>query len=608
MSPPETPPTTRKKRRSARRSPPRPRPKATRAEVQRAYHPLTVTLFSPASLPGLPIPLRDEGVFAPCPKGRFRSWYRPFSSQACRRYWAARKAHPPEAAEAHFEAVFYLLDFSPLRPRLAHLTLIFSAAGEPPFDPLSLLLACWVKIALGIAWTTLADRLAAPGTGALWRRRCGFRRGATPDEATLRAFRDRLPQETFNTCHRLFLATLQRLGVLPDPTATHGYIVVGDGQRHRAHSQHRCHHAVASCYEEHSAAAPRPCPAQEKSAGRYFCACDTEDCRARCGLAPRLDREASYSVYSYREASGTPPPGDDGEEHDGPSPDGRDGLWGYRSIAARLVDPRLHLAWNVRTEVLTATADEGTFFPQHLAGTCANLPTPAIGFVIYDSACGEQPCLDAVYDRGGIPLFALTHRAADDDAQAQKRRGYDGRGWPLCHQGFPMTWQGLDRHHRPPRARWVCLHACRKSEAGAVADCAYLDSARGQHTYLYRALPDGNYRLARLVPPGSRYWKRLLGWRNMAEGRNSALQRNGLKQLPDYGLDHVAFLIGWADVIENLCTLARLVLEATLLDERVQPREAAARPPFLRVAQGLLVENLSQENAEEPGPEAGPPN
>lgn len=594
--PPAARPPARPARPSAARRPPRVRPPNLRAEHKRATHADRLQQFSPRALPELPLVLvlPDPQPAAPPPgaKPRFRSWYRPRSPHAIRRYLATLKAAPPASPPLLILAL-YLLDLAPLRPLLLPLTMTDSTRGEVPFDPLSLLLICLWKITDHLPWTVVASRLADPTQGALWRMLSGLRFGDTPSEATLRAFRERLPLCVINYVHRCFLLTLHQLGLLPDPTPTHGYVIVGDGQRHRARSTHRCHHAVTTCYQPHTAAQPRPCPAKEKSQGQYFCACDTSACQERCALAPRGDREASYSVYARNRAAAPAQPAARpaaaADPAARPAPDGVAGLFGYRSVAARLVDPELHVAWNVRTDVLTATADEGTFFPQHLATTCANLPQPTLGYAIYDAACSEQPCLDAVYDHGGIPLFALKPDPSDDDPAKQKARGYDGRGHPLCHQGFPLTWEGLDRSHQPPRARWVCRHACRRAPTGPVAACPYLTKKRGQHVYVQRTLPGGHYRLARLIPPGSRRWQTLMGWRNTAEGRNSVLEQKGLKRLPDYGLRHATFLIGWADVSENFCTLARLVLQAAQLDDDFQAAARPPRPQPLQIAAGTAL-------------------
>jgi hypothetical protein len=472
------------------------------------------------------------------------------------------------------ELAFYLVDFSPLRPLLLALTTQDSARGERPFDPLSLFLLCLWKVCTPLPWSTLAADLAHPEKGALWRRLCGFSPQDTPSESALRAFRDRLFPGFFNYVQKLFLAALDRAGLLPPVADMHGYLLVGDGQLHQARSQSGCHQAVRTCFSP----APRPCPRREKSAGQSGCACDSPLCQERCLLAARRDPQARFIIYSRREKKADQTTTVLIET----------AVFGYRSQATRLVDPRFHCAWNVHTDLFPANADEGVHFPGHFRAAYGNLPQKDVGYALYDSACGEQQCLDTVYDLGGIPLFDIQAAPGDDSVAAQKERGYDDHGQPFCHLGFPLTYQGLDRNRRQPRARWVCLQACRQSAQGAVDDCPYLAKRRGQYLYIERTLPDGSYRLARLVPPGTPRWDKLTAWRNTSEGRNSNLEARNLLRFPDYGLPHAAFLVLAADLIENLCTLARLVYEATLLDPHFRPRleepPAGAAPPARRGA------------------------
>jgi hypothetical protein len=547
---------------SASRCPPRQRPRNLRAGYKRATRPLFVRLFSLLALGALPILLLCPWQLLPAAKTRFRSWYRPCSPGALRRLLARWKADPP-SAPSFFQLALFLIDFSPLRPILLRQTMRPSAQGEPPFDPLSLLLACLWKIASGLPWTKVASQLADPDNNALWRRLCGFFDHDAPSEATLRTFRECLPDGLLNYVQKTFLATLDQLGLLPDPAATHGYLLVGDGQRHQARSYHRCHHAVATCYQPAAPHSPRPCPAREQTQGQYGCDCAAPACREACALAPRLDRQARYSVYDRDKEQSADPPAPAEQRT-------TNGVFGYRSLASRLVDTRFHLAWNVYTDCLPANADEGARFPAHFAATHANLPRKEIGYVIYDAACGEQPAMDAVYDHGGIPLFNINRDPGDKNTARCRERGYDEHGHLLCHLGLAMTYLGLDRSREQPRARWACLHACRKSEQGERPACPYLENRKGQYRELKRAFDDGSYRLARLVPYGSKSWKSLTAWRNTSEGRNSSLEDKGLKRFPDYGLRHGTFLVIAADIVENLCTLARLVYEATLLDERFQ--------------------------------------
>jgi len=141
-----------------------------------------------------------------------------------------------------------------------------------------------------------------------------------------------------------------------------------------------------------------------------------------------LDPEAGYIIYSEKRKN----------------QDGqmivyiKKAVWGYRSMIARLVDPRFHVAWNVYTDFLPANADEGAHFPTHFQAAYANLSQPSVGDVLYDSACGEQRCLDAVYDVGGIPLFDIQRDPSDRDEQL-----HGHRNWGHC----PL------RGHGPPCPR-----------------------------------------------------------------------------------------------------------------------------------------------------------
>jgi len=575
-------------RRRASQCPPRQRARNLRAEYRRASQPQFVRTFSPRELSQLPLRLPCPGGLPAIPKRRFRSWYQPRSRNQSRRFLARLKAQGSRSVD-QFKLALSLLDFSPWRRLLFHCTTQSSARGEPPFDPLSLLLACQWKVATGLPWSTIASHLADEANYAHWRQLFGFRRGDTPNEVTLRAFREKLPNGLLNYLQKLFLARLDQAGLLPEPEESHGYLLVGDGQRHRARSRHRCHHAIATCYQPTSASLPRPCPAHKKSKGNYACACDTPACAAACALAPRWDRQARYSVYDRQKERPKTAPAP------GPAKNVsyKDGLWGFRSLASRLVDTRLHVAWNVYSDCLPANADEGTRFPAHIAATYANLPRKQLGYVIYDAACGEQDCLDAVYDLGGIALFDITRHASDQNTARCQERGYDKHGHPLCDWGFPMTWLGLDRTRPQPRSRWACLHSCRHSASGEVPACPYLANKKGQHRELKRAFDQGSYRLARLVPYGSKSWRRLTAWRNTAEGRNASLEKKGLKRFPDYGLLHVTFLVIGADIVENWCTLARLVYEAALLDDRF--RALVEAPPRRRVLRRPIPTGCSEE-------------
>jgi hypothetical protein len=473
------------------------------------------------------------------------------------RYWA-RTLADPRRRPTWFELALHLLDCAPLR---AALPAPASARGEKPFDPLSLLLVCLWKIATAQPWGTVASVLANPVPGAAWRQLFGFALHDTPSESALRAFRDRLPDDFLNQVQRCFLQTLYRAELLP-PVEPHGYILTGDGQLHDARSSHRCHHAAPACYEPLRPGHTRPCPAPAETQGHYGCACDTPACQDRCGLAPRRDPEAGFVIYSETKRN---------ERGEKVTQITR-AVFGYRSAATRVVDVRFHHAWTVRTDLYAAPTDEGVTFPTYFTAAYHAWPVPKVAYALYDAACGEKQCLDAVYDVGGIPLFDVKADPTDRDPALCQARGYDEPGHPLCPQGSPLTYQGID--YRPqPRARWVCGHACRKSTPGAVAECPWLSKKRGFHFYLTCHFRNGSYRLARLVPYDTPRWYKYIAWRNLSEGRNSVMERLDLKRLPDYGRCHAAFLVTGAAVVENLSTLARLVFEATSQDEGFVVRE-----------------------------------
>jgi len=552
-----------KDRPSPRQRPPRRRERELRAPHRRAAHPLFVRLFSLRALPQLPLPLGPVGAPPRFPPRHFRSWYRPAGKKRIYSF-LNRVLADPRRRPSWFEIALYLVDCSPLRALLESL---LGVRGEKPFDPLSLLLVCLWKIHSARPWDAIASELADPEKGAAWRTLFGFAFHDTPGESTLRAFRDRLPDEFLNQVQQLILQTLYQAGLLP-PADPHGYILTGDGQLHDARSIHRCHRTVPACYEERPAGAKRSCPALEETKGQYGCACDTPACQQRCALAPHLDPQAGFVVYTSKHRNEQ---GQTVERIDR-------AVFGYRSAATRLIDRRFHHAWTVHTHLYPAPTDEGVTFPTCFAAAYQSLPERRVAYALYDAACGEKQCLDAVYDVGGIPLFDVKADPSDRDAALCRARGYDEHGHPFCPHGHKLTYQGID--HRPqPRARWVCGHACRKSPQGEVAACPWLRKKRGFHFYLTRSFRDGSYRLARLVPYGTPLWNKCTGWRNVSEGRNSVMERLDLKRLPDYGLRHAAFLVTGADVVENLSTLARLVFEATGQDEGfVVPEEQEPWP------------------------------
>lgn len=100
--------------------------------------------------------------------------------------WAALAAPAHLAVLSGFYIALHLIDFSPLRAELIALTAIcLNAAGQTPFDPVSLFLCCLLRLEKGLGWKELAKFLAGP-EGVCWRHLFGFREGHTPAASTMR--------------------------------------------------------------------------------------------------------------------------------------------------------------------------------------------------------------------------------------------------------------------------------------------------------------------------------------------------------------------------------------------------------------------------------------
>jgi hypothetical protein len=244
-------------------------------------------------------------------------------------------------------------------------------------------------------------------------------------------------------------------------------------------------------------------------------------------------------------------------------------VFGYRSIAERVLDDRFAVAWTVCSGLYPAATDERTVFRARLQALQAALPALPIGEWLDDAGVGYADCLDAVWELGALRLIDIRADATDAEPQACVTRGYDGRGRPLCPHGYALRAHGYDATRR--RTKYRCAQACRREPPPAggpvqpVADCPYLDPARpsGCIVNVGRTLPDGSARLAREIPYGSSRWQARYGRRNLSESRNGQLEALGLKRLPSSGLAHGTQEIQLADFVTNLRTLGRLVRAAT---------------------------------------------
>jgi hypothetical protein len=457
-----------------------------------------------------------------------------------------------------------LIDFAPLRAELVALTEIhLNAPGQTPFDPLSLFLCCLLRWEKGQGWRSLAKTLAGP-EGSCWRKLFGFHTGATPAPSTLRTFYKALgPAFHLDLCPR-FIELIHSAGLLPTQS-THphnssqrGLPVAADGMLHEAHSSMRCGQVTGTCYQPTSVQYPRSCPARDKDF--EGCSCTGKECAQRCRYTTQRDPLARLIHYSGSNQ--------EGEEDSSRARD----VYGYRSYPQVLCDDELHVSWTAYSSVHAANADERHLLPNDFAYLRHRLPMLQVGELIADSAAGYADCLNPLYDAGAIPVIVIRRNKQDQDPQIRKLRGYDKNGHPLCAHGYPMSFNGID--YPRLRACWVCRQICAQQRPPRPDDaaCPFRDPHRplGMVTHVGRAFvhPDSSRheRLARLYPYLSPLWKAHYGARkNAVEGRNSQIERLGLKRIWSYGLPGATADLSFADLLINLRTLGRLVQQATLL-------------------------------------------
>jgi len=511
------------------------------------------------SLPGLraQLPLRFPSAQAQPRSFRALSWYTYPG-------WALLGVREQLAVLTPFYVALLLIDFAPLRAELVALTEIhLNAAGQTPFDPVSLFLCCLLRWKKGMGWKSLAKLLAGP-EGSCWRKLFGFRDWVTPGASTLRTFYKTIgPAFHLDLCPR-FIELIHTAGLLPThsthprASAQQGLPIAADGMLHEAHSSMRCGQVTDTCYQPTSPQHPRPCPAREKDFDG--CSCTEAACAQRCRYTTPRDPLARLIHYS-----GTNQEGED-------DPSRARNVYGSSSYPQVLCDDELHAYWVAYASVHSANTDERHILPNDFAYLRYRLSKLQIGELVADSAVGYADCLHPLYDEGVIPVVVIRRDQTDKDAQACQLRGYDKNGRPLCAHGYPMFFNGVD--YQRLRACWVCRQICFQQRPPRPEDtaCPFRDPNRplGMVTHVGRAFthPDDSRheRLARLYPYGSTLWKEHYGARrNAVEGRNSQTTRMGLKRIWSYGLAGAVADITFADLLINLRNLGRLVQQATLL-------------------------------------------
>jgi hypothetical protein len=212
--------------------------------------------------------------------------------------------------------VLRLVDFSRLRPVLAHLLGWQSGRGWQPFDPVSLFLLVIWQIAN--RWTrSQALRNLADPRYADYARCFGFENGVYPSEGGVRYFLTCLGRQSDMggasvavkqgeasvqiLVQELNLLLVGAVGVLREAQvlseqAWKEALLCPDGQLHDAASQVHCISVTESCYQPCTPNQPRTCLAKEKE--RRGCECDSLACANVCRHATPRDLEARYVWYT----------------------------------------------------------------------------------------------------------------------------------------------------------------------------------------------------------------------------------------------------------------------------------------------------------------------
>ncbi|MGQ9684203.1 MAG: hypothetical protein ACUVX9_16860 [Anaerolineae bacterium] len=530
------------------------------ASEKRATEPLMRAIWSIQALrPQLPLVFPTDATVPPSAKARYRSQY----------------CYPgPEtlldadrlAVMKPFEVSLRLIDFSPLENVLAQ-HYKTGHKGQVPFHPVSMFLALLLRRELNLGWRALADLLAGDH-GAGWRALLGFQDQDTPSASGLRYFFAQVGPTFFAELCQRFMDLLlganlcSQHSTCPGDPPDQGVSITQDGMLHPARNSSVCQLATADCYQPVPHNGKRPCRAR---ANRHEgCACDTSACRERCRRASSLDAEARFIHYHGHNRY----PRGEAESNTTGKEQGID-VFGYRSIADRVLDDRFGISWTIRSVLRPANTDERAVFVEALNQLRQRFPDLEIGEWIDDAGVGYGDCLDVLWEARVLRMVDIRADPSDSNPDAWLSRGYDAQGHPLCPHGYRLHPNGYDAKRR--RSKWVCRQACRRKprrEGEAVCPvqgCPYLDGRRpiGYVLNVSRTLPDGSNRLAREIPYGSPEWEARYGRRNHSESRNGQLQGMGLKRMRSYGLERNTKEVQMADFIINLRTMGRLLKEAS---------------------------------------------
>jgi hypothetical protein len=536
--------------------------------------------------PKLPLQWPTPPGIPASPKKRYRSEYvYP---------WHAALADPNQVLVwkglSDFDLLLRLVDFSGLRPVLAHLLGWKSGRGWEPFDPISFfLLVAWQ---ISHRWErsqtlkNLAD--ARYADYASW---FGFRNGVYPSEGGVRYFLTTLGRHSdadhesisVEQGEEIVQVEVQKLnwllaeavGVMRQvpmfsPKAWQEALLCPDGQIHDAASKVRCISVSQTCYQPSTPDHPRPCPAKDKQ--RRGCDCDSLACARVCAQATPRDPEARFIWYTGSNQSPDSPNHPTGKE--AADHDHGEARYGYRSLPLRLADPLRRFSVTLLDDVRPANGHEDVPSAALLLQTQTFYPDLGVDAVAGDAGFGFEAYLHTVYALPARRVIDRRTHPTDRDKEQWATRGYDDLGRPVCQFGYALNSYGFDRERQ--RHKWCCDKACLLSKSPRIqlsqvsyppAECPYQADAHphGRVINVGERFADASIRLARDIPMDSSTWKALYHRaRNAVEGRNATFEDWGFKRMSVFGLLRSKALLFLADVLDTLSTLARLVREATL--------------------------------------------
>jgi hypothetical protein len=535
----------------------------------------------------LPLKWPTPPGIPPSPKKSYRSAYvYP---------WQSQLADPAQVLNwmvlSDFDLLLRMIDFSGLRPVLAHLLGWQSGRGWEPFDPVSFfLLVAWQianKWERSQTLKNLADERYADYAGLF-----GFRKGVYPTEGGVRHFLTSLGRnseashETISVekgqeivwieVQKLNLLLVEAVGVMRQvpvlsPKAWEEALLCPDGQIHDAASNVHCISVTETCYHPCTPENPRRCPAKDKE--RRGCDCDQIACAQVCRQATPRDPEARFVWYSASNQSEENP--NHSTRMDAIEHESGEARYGYRSLPLRLADPQRRFGVTLLDDVRQANGHEDIPSAALLLQLKNLYPDLRVDVVAGDAGFGFDAFLHTVYTH--LHARRVVDRRChqtDRDKHLWATRGYDDYGRPVCQYGYAFNSYGFDRERQ--RHKWCCDKACLQGKTPRTKlsqvtypppECPF-QAAEHQHGRVINVgerFADASIRLARDIPMGSSTWKALYHRaRNAVEGRNATFEDWGFKRMQVFGIARSKALLFLADVLDTLRTLARLVREATL--------------------------------------------